>query len=778
MVAMKTTPTLRRRALLAALVLVGSVFVPCAAAQALVDPPPRPLAEQAYLGLFLRDIPDSPYSVVSWILPGPLGGTNFESDYVNRGDIVLAIDGEPRSTDQYQALLEMASPGDVWQFRVQRGTGDINAAVPDPGGVRGEIIEFEITLGSRAAWSGPIVFPRPQRPILPIEPGEIESTLRRHAEMQGITSGLDDLVSLFADTQQANLGYHALDRVVAGFHHPLSIDVIGEQIIAETKAIPAAPLAGVHKLLAANLDLSTDTAAAVSDEVLQLDSVEALADALRQRVESASEAGAADLIDEALGGKAMRLVDVLARNVYIAGETEQVREHLEILHASLDLDMTGLVRQATGLYPAPLKLTDSAASSATSSGEQVVGVTGDLLHVSECAAGLIVIGGAGPNTFEMDNIAAVYDVGGDDVYTHSKPRIGKPTLIIDAAGNDAYLGTEPFAGPASAVASVSIVHDWAGDDQYQGTRHACAAGLFGIALILDSAGHDVYQAEDWSQGVGMFGAGLIVDLAGHDEYLGETRVQGVGGPKALGAIIDAAGNDLYRANGPHGSVYGTPAVYVGFSQAIGYGIRQYASGGIGLISDLGGHDRYEAGEFSQGGGYYWCLGLLHDAGGDDLYYANRYGQGFGCHQSLGMLIDEAGDDTYWSMTAASQGGSWDIGVGLLLDKAGNDAYRADGLSQGGASMQAIGLLVDLAGQDRYSGKGGATQGQSGSNTYNYNRTKCFSFSALVDFGEAIDFYSAGRANNSTVSTGALNEDDPQASSLYGLFLDGLSVTSD
>ncbi len=778
MAAMKTTPTPRCMALLAALLLPGPVFVSRATAQAPAEPPARPLSEQAYLGLFLRDIPDTPYSVVSWILPGPLGGTNFESDYVNRGDIVLAINGEARSADRYQALLESASPGDVWQFQVQRGTGDINAAVPDPGGERGEIIEFEITLGSRAAWSGPIVFPRPQRPILPIEPGEIESTLRSHAEQQGLTGGLDDLVSLFADTQQANLGYHALDRVVAGFHHPLSIDALGEQMIAETKAIPAAPLSGIHKLLAANLDLPADTAAAVSDEVLQIATVETLADALRQRVESASEHGATVLIDEALGGKAMRLVDVLARNVYIAGETEQVREHLEVLHASLDLDMTELVREAAGLYPAPLKLTDSAASSATFSGEPVPGVTGDLLHVSECAAGLIVIGGAGPNTYDMDNIAAVYDVGGNDVYTHSKPRIGVPTLIVDAAGDDAYIGTEPFAGPASVLAGVSIIHDWAGNDRYEGSRHACAAGLFGIALILDSAGHDVYQAEDWSQGVGMFGAGLIVDLAGHDEYLGETRVQGVGSTKGLGAIIDAAGNDLYRANGPHGSVYGTPAVYVGFSQGIGYGIRQYASGGIGLISDLGGNDRYEAGEFSQGGGYYWCLGLLHDAGGDDLYYANRYGQGFGCHQSLGMLIDEAGDDTYWSMTAASQGGSWDIGVGLLLDKAGNDAYRADGLSQGAASMQAIGLLVDLAGQDRYSGKGGATQGQTGSNTYHYDRTKCFSFSALLDFGEAIDFYSCGRANNSTVSTGTLNEDNPHASSLYGLFLDGLSATGD
>jgi hypothetical protein len=373
----------------------------------------------------------------------------------------------------------------------------------------------------------------------------------------------------------------------------------------------------------------------------------------------------------------------------------------------------------------------------------------------------------------MDNIAAVYDAGGNDTYIYTTPRLRRSTLIVDRSGNDVYRGEAPFAGPAAAIAGAAIIHDQGGDDRYTGTRFACAAGLFGAALLLDDAGHDVYEAQDWAQGVALFGAGVLVDLGGNDEYLGETRVQGVGGTRALGAIIDASGNDLYRANGPHGSVYGTPAVYVGFSQAIGYGIRQYASGGIGIISDLGGHDRYEAGEFSQGGGYYWCMGLLHDAAGDDLYYGNRYGQGFGCHQSIGMLIDEAGDDTYWSMTAASQGGSWDIGVGLLLDKEGSDAYRADGLSQGSASMQAIGMLVDLAGLDRYSGKGGATQGQGGGNSYHYNRTGCFSFSALIDLGDAIDFFSAGRTNDSVSATGNFNEGNPEGSNLYGLFIDGL-----
>jgi hypothetical protein len=212
-------------------------------------------------------------------------------------------------------------------------------------------------------------------------------------------------------------------------------------------------------------------------------------------------------------------------------------------------------------------------------------------------------------------------------------------------------------------------------------------------------------------------------------------------------------------------------VYQSFSQGVGFGFRQYAAGGIGLISDLGGDDRYEAGEFAQGGAYYYGLGILHDAAGRDLYYGNRYGQGFGVHQALGVLADDAGDDTYWSMTAASQGSAWDIGAGLLIDRGGDDSYQCDGLGQGGASMQGIAMLVDLGGDDRYVAGGGATQGESGGNAYHFHETGALSLSLLLDLGGGADLYSRGRGNGATSLNGAANETNPAQSTLYGLSID-------
>ena len=277
----------------------------------------------------------------------------------------------------------------------------------------------------------------------------------------------------------------------------------------------------------------------------------------------------------------------------------------------------------------------------------------------------------------------------------------------------------------------------------------------------------------FARGVGFWGAGLIVDRDGADVYHGEKLVQGVGGPRALGAIVDGKGRDLYRANGPSfGSAYGTPAVYLGMSQGFGIGVRGYAAGGLGALYDLAGHDRYEAGEFSQAGGYYFGMGILHDAAGDDLYHGNRYGQAFSAHQAVGVLVDDAGNDTYWSMTAASQAGTWDQSIGLLLDRAGDDAYRCDGLGQGGASMQAIALLIDLAGNDRYAGRGASVQGQGGGNRYHYDTDRVFSFSGLFDLGGGTDTYSApDRGNDRVLPRGAWNEEDPARSSLYGVFVD-------
>jgi len=397
-------------------------------------------------------------------------------------------------------------------------------------------------------------------------------------------------------------------------------------------------------------------------------------------------------------------------------------------------------------------------------------VTGDIIGFEALGDEWIVYGGTGSNGYTMTHIAAVIDAGGDDAYRWPEDARPSAQFIVDYSGNDSYVGAQ--RGPGSAVMGVSLIVDQAGNDTYAGASRSCAVGVMGVGIILDRAGADTYRGTRWSLGAAFYGLGAIIDCGGEsDAYIAELMSEAVGGPRGFGTIIDENGRDLYRVNGPAPSAYETPAVFAGFSQGVGIGVRLYETGGIGVISDLGGDDRYEGGEFCQGGGYFWSLGILHDRSGNDLYYGNRYGQAWAAHQALGILTDDAGDDTYWSMTAASQSGSWDTSATLLLDRAGNDSYQADGLAQGGASQQAIAWFIDLEGVDRYIAPPGATRGQSGGNEYHFADTGCYSWSLFLDAGGSADFYSSERTNNTVETTGSPAHENLQNSPLHGFFID-------
>ena len=62
-------------------------------------------------------------------------------------------------------------------------------------------------------------------------------------------------------------------------------------------------------------------------------------------------------------------------------------------------------------------------------------------------------------------------------------------------------------------------------------------------------------------------------------------------------------------------------------------------------------------------------------------------------------------------------------------------------------------------------------GQSGGNSYHYHETGALSFVALIDLRGGGDWYSRGRPKTASISTGRLNDAEPQNSSLHDLFVD-------
>src|SRR5438552_10922418 len=147
------------------------------------------------------------------------------------------------------------------------------------------------------------------------------------------------------------------------------------------------------------------------------------------------------------------------------------------------------------------------------------------------------------------------------------------------------------------------------------------------------------HGQEQCQGVAMAGAGVLVDGSGDDLYTGVRFCQGVGFAGGVGALIEKGGNDRYVCTGRYDSEYGEPGLFSGWGQGVGFGFRQIASGGIGILYDLAGDDVYEAGNFSQGGGYFYAWGILRDDAGNDRYIGSRYAQGWAAHQAVGTFLE-------------------------------------------------------------------------------------------------------------------------------------------
>ncbi|MCX5852923.1 MAG: hypothetical protein NT072_12880, partial [Deltaproteobacteria bacterium] len=241
---------------------------------------------------------------------------------------------------------------------------------------------------------------------------------------------------------------------------------------------------------------------------------------------------------------------------------------------------------------------------------------------------------------------------------------------------------------------------------------------------------------------------ILADYEGSDNYRSHVFAQGVGGPNGAGLLYDAKGNDSYFATGREPGSYGTPGTFDGFSQGFSIGFRDVAaSGGIGILMDTGGNDRMRAGNFSQGGGYYFGIGILRNAGdGNDIYYGSRYAQGFCAHSAAGILIDDGGDDVYRGMEGALQAAAWDLGVAALIDKAGNDRYESAGLffSRGAAAHNGISLFIDMTGDDRYDFP---EEPRVPGNNYHGGS----SLAIFVDAGGGTDLYNGGTAGNNHIT---------------------------
>lgn len=400
----------------------------------------------------------------------------------------------------------------------------------------------------------------------------------------------------------------------------------------------------------------------------------------------------------------------------------------------------------------------------------VDGVTGTVLQRIATPAGVILIGGRGTNTYQLNDlldVVAVVDLGGDDVYYEGSVTYQRPLLVLlDMSGDDAYRAKEPGV-QGSAILGISMLLDLAGNDVYQARDVAQGSCVGGAGILIDCDGDDRYLGMRRIQGQALGGVGILLDRAGSDDYHGALWTQGMAGPLGFAVLDDLGGDDHYYTGGYYPDSYEETPGYEGWGQGVGAGLRAVADGGIGVILDGGGDDVYEFDYLAHGGGY-WCgVGFARDFGGNDRRLGatqkaynggprterrfQRFGCGYGCHYALGFLFDDAGNDTYGG-TIMGVGFAWDDSVGGLFDFGGDDRYEATGGgTQGNGAQAGLGILFDYDGDDVYLGYG---QGNASSSISYHDLPQCGgNFSFVVDYGGK-DQYGCRARNDSINQRGA------------------------
>lgn len=294
------------------------------------------------------------------------------------------------------------------------------------------------------------------------------------------------------------------------------------------------------------------------------------------------------------------------------------------------------------------------------------------------------------------------DTGGDDVYVGApatRSASNWASVVIDTFGKDSYV-----SDPALLQTPVNAFQGRKGADNTPGPGGA----LLGVSALIDLAGNDLYRTHRPGLGSGRLGVAALLDVAGDDRYDAYQDSEGFG-MFGEGILEDQAGNDEYR----------------GFLQVQGVGQTM----GAGYLVDRAGGDTYLAEDevidfpsaqsaqhntnMAQGAGngrrgdyldshsLAGGVGILYDAAGDDHYSCALFGQGVGYWEGVGMLWDTGGSDRYDGMWYV-QGASAHFAIGYLEDTAGDDAYNAPmNMAQGAGHDFSVGWLLDRAGNDTH-----------------------------------------------------------------------------
>ncbi|MBF0244082.1 MAG: hypothetical protein HQL31_02255 [Planctomycetes bacterium] len=325
---------------------------------------------------------------------------------------------------------------------------------------------------------------------------------------------------------------------------------------------------------------------------------------------------------------------------------------------------------------------------------------------------IILSKGADDDYADAAEALLILDMSGNDRYTGgaaSRDFAHPFGLIIDLAGDDTYTCGDRPGSQGAGLFGCGILVDAAGDDSYTGSGNRVqGAGSFGVGILVDYAGNDTYSCDSFGQAAGEYGVGILLDGGGDDRFDIYSCGQGFGSTLGAGLLVSCSGNDTYIANDSDIRYPSSQSDQHNCSLVQGAASgqrRDYVdgcdmAGGVGMLMDFNGNDRYFGGVFSQAVGFLYGVGILDDRQGDDHYRGVWYAQSATAHFSVSLLLEGGGDDSYVTEMYNHNATPNDFSISLFIEEGGNDSYRGQN-GFGTSYSNSLGICLDLAGDDTY-----------------------------------------------------------------------------
>lgn len=179
-------------------------------------------------------------------------------------------------------------------------------------------------------------------------------------------------------------------------------------------------------------------------------------------------------------------------------------------------------------------------------------VEGEILLAEHMeTVGWFVVGGLGPNAYDLSTIAGVFDCGGDDAYVWIDDGAPAPTwqAVIDLSGDDTYRDLRAdralCAPPRGAICTID---DHAGNDEYQPPFLAKGVQWPGLGLIIERDGAATVSCAGSSGARGLV-ALIVGGQGGCDLIVEEGAATSDGNP--LGGVIVTRAPSGWHLAPPH-----------------------------------------------------------------------------------------------------------------------------------------------------------------------------------------------------------------------------------